>query len=262
MKNSPSLISAFSPKRRVSRTLAVEVLLHALKQWPESLEILAGVRVAISPRLTSSRGFTCLSFGYVRAPALSTPSSASSASSVPRRSRHMSALESPTEPCLSNGASRCAELRQFAQAIETHGIKPLEYVAHPRRAAAAAHARSTKFTISSKPAMTRSSRGVCARTVFASRLLRRVPPAVPCRPFIHSASLAVVRGRNATPSAIRFSQASGDVISGSRPRSCLNFSARLASSRASSSVILIRLAAMTAATCFSVFSLMDLASIA
>ena len=43
-----------------------------------------------------------------------------------------------------------------------------------------------------------------------------------------------MRARNATPSAMRFSQASADVIDGSRPRSCLNFKARLASSRASS----------------------------
>ncbi len=33
---------------------------------------------------------------------------------------------------------------------------------------------------------------------------------------------------------MRFSQASGDVIDGKRPRSCLNFKARFASSRASS----------------------------
>src|SRR5271154_95895 len=53
-----------------------------------------------------------------------------------------------------------------------------------------------------------------------------------------------MRARNATPSAIRFSQASGDVIEGSRPRSCLNFKARLASSRASSIVRLRRLPAI------------------
>ena len=45
---------------------------------------------------------------------------------------------------------------------------------------------------------------------------------------------------------MRFSQASGDVIEGSRPRSCLNFRARLASSRASSIVRLMRLPAITA----------------
>jgi hypothetical protein len=42
-----------------------------------------------------------------------------------------------------------------------------------------------------------------------------------------------MRARKAAPSAVRFSQASRDVVEDSRPRSCLNFKARLASSRAS-----------------------------
>ena len=39
-----------------------------------------------------------------------------------------------------------------------------------------------------------------------------------------------MRTKAAAPSAIRFSQASGELIEGSRPRSCLNLKARLASS--------------------------------
>ena len=54
----------------------------------------------------------------------------------------------------------------------------------------------------------------------------------------------------------------GRVIDGSRPRSFLNFNARLASSRASSGVRLTRLAAMIAATCFRLSSLMVLARMA
>ena len=80
--------------------------------------------------------------------------------------------------------------------------------------------------------------------------------------FRHRRLAAFIRARKATPSAMRFSQGSGDVIDGSRPRSCLNFKARLARSRASSGVSWTFLAEMTAATCFRLCSLMVLARMA
>ena len=72
----------------------------------------------------------------------------------------------------------------------------------------------------------------------------------------------VCRDSEETPSAMRLSQASCEFKSGKRPRSCLNCSARLASSRASSTGMLKRLAAMLACTWRSVFSSMALASTA
>ena len=71
-----------------------------------------------------------------------------------------------------------------------------------------------------------------------------------------------MRARKATPSAMRFSQGSVDVIDGRRPRSCLNLSARRARSRASSGVSWIFFAVMTEATCLRLSSLIVLASIA
>ena len=54
----------------------------------------------------------------------------------------------------------------------------------------------------------------------------------------------------AAPSAIRFSHASVEMIEAWRPRSFLNLTARTARSLASSGVRFVRLAAITAATCF------------
>ncbi len=61
---------------------------------------------------------------------------------------------------------------------------------------------------------------------------------------------------------IRFSQASVEPIDGKRPRSFLNLTARIAYSFASSGVKLVRLAAITDATCLRLSSLIAFARIA
>jgi hypothetical protein len=171
-------------------------------------------------------------------------------------------LRAREKPLMVEGLKYATAVGLLANAIEAHGIQPLEDVA--------------VFPVLRGTAMlldeTLNLLKACDDTLFARR---------PARVFLRldldaklvekgivlfgepsHARPPFMRARKATPSAIRFSQASGDVIEGSLPRSCLNFKARLASSRASSIVRLIRLAAITASTCFRLSSLIVLARMA
>ena len=89
----------------------------------------------------------------------------------------------------------------------------------------------TKFTMSSNPAITRSSFAVRAPAAFVSCADAEFGEQFIVAEIVHWRSSAFCpREEAATPSAIRFSHASCERIEGRRPRSLLNFSARIAKS--------------------------------
>jgi hypothetical protein len=159
------------------------------------------------------------------------------------------------------GIKQHAALVQLAETIEAHGKEPLENVAAfsmLRGAAVLLDETLNLLEPGDDPLLAGRPARVLLRLDLDTEFFeQRVIVIGELR-----AASTFMRARNATPSAMRFSQASGDVIEGSRPRSCLNLKARLARSRASSIVRLTRLPAITAATCFRLSSLMVLARMA
>ena len=167
------------------------------------------------------------------------------------------------KPLMIQGCKQRAAFVQLAETVEAHGIQPLEDVAilAVLRGAAVLLDETLNFLEAGDDAL-------LARRPARSFFVSTSTPSSSRSASSSSVNL-VTRGLRPscgpgrrTPSAMRFSQASGEVIEGSRPRSFLNFKARLASSRASSIVRLMRLAAIAAATCFRLSSLMVLARMA
>jgi hypothetical protein len=151
---------------------------------------------------------------------------------------------------------------QLPDAVEADGVEALEDVAVLavlRRAALLVDEALDLLEAGDDPLLARGP---------ASRLLTSASTPSSARSASSSSvNLDIRRLRprpleEATPSAIRFSQASDEVIDGRRPRSILKRSARFARSRASSIVIVTFFAPITAATCFRLSSLIALARIA
>ena len=83
-----------------------------------------------------------------------------------------------------------------------------------------------------------------------------------CQRFEQGGESGLLDCRLGKASGKRVPSDRAEEVEGSRPRSCLNFKARLASSRAFSIVSVAHLAPITAATCFRLSSLMVLARMA
>jgi len=153
-----------------------------------------------------------------------------------------------------------AAIGQLAQTVEADGIQPLEDIAVlavPWGAAVLLNETLNLLEARDDAFLARRATGLVLRLNLNAKLFEQRVILVG-KAFSH----ALPPSAYATPAAMRFSQAPDEVIDGSRPRSCLNFKARLASSRASSMVRLARLAPITAATCFRLSSLMVFARMA
>ena len=150
-----------------------------------------------------------------------------------------------------DGREQGVKLGLLAQAIQPHGIQPLEDVA-----IFAVLGRAAMLLDEIDDVLEARDDPLLARRAPAARLgldgYAELVEQFVVDPSQPRAASALLRARKATPSAIRFSQASGEVIDGRRPRSCLNFRPACARSRASSIVSLTRLRGDDlAATCFS-----------